>query len=58
MLDIQLPEAKIFYDQNGQAEETLTSYDSFRRIEALLEQFDILHLLAWCAIRDTRRLIR
>ncbi len=38
MLDIQLSEAKIFYDQNGQAEEVLISYNSFRRIEALLEQ--------------------
>lgn len=38
MLDIQLSEAKIFYDQNGQAEEVLISYDTFRRIEALLER--------------------
>ncbi len=38
MLDIQLSEAKIFYDQNGQAEEVLISYESFRRIKALLEQ--------------------
>ena len=38
MLDIQLSEAKIFYDQNGQAQEVLISYDSFRRIEALLER--------------------
>ncbi|MEE8390505.1 MAG: hypothetical protein V3S14_06870 [Anaerolineae bacterium] len=38
MLDIQLSEAKIFYDQNGQAEEVLISYDTFRRIESLLER--------------------
>ncbi len=38
MLDIQLSEAKIFYDQNGQALEVLLSYDTFRRIEALLER--------------------
>jgi hypothetical protein len=38
MLDIQLSEAKIFYDQNGRAEEVLISYDTFRRIEALLER--------------------
>lgn len=38
MLDIQLSEAKIFYDQNGQAQEVLISYDSFQRIEALLKQ--------------------
>jgi len=37
MLDIQLSEAKIFYGQDGQAEEVI-SYNSFRRIEALLEQ--------------------
>ena len=38
MLDIQLSEAKIFYDQNGQAKQVLISYDSFRRIRALLEK--------------------
>ena len=38
MLDIKLSEAKIFYDQNGQAEQVLISYDTFRRIEALLER--------------------
>jgi len=38
MLDIQLSEAKIFYDQNGQAEQVLISYDTFRRIEALLNR--------------------
>ena len=38
MLDIQLLEAKVFYDQSGQAQEVLISYDTFRRIEALLEQ--------------------
>ena len=38
MLDIQLSEAKIFYDQNGQAEQVLIGYDTFRRIEALLER--------------------
>jgi len=37
-MDTQLTEAKIFYDQNGQAQEVLISYDSFRRIEAMLEQ--------------------
>lgn len=38
MLDIQLSEAKIFYDLNGQAEEVLISYNTFRHIEALLER--------------------
>ncbi len=38
MLNIQLSEAKIFYDQNGQAEQVLISYDTFRRIAALLER--------------------
>ena len=38
MLDIQLSEAKILYDRNGQAVEVLLSYDTFRRIEALLER--------------------
>ncbi len=38
MLDIQLSEAKIFYDRNGQAEQVLISYDTFRRIEALLDR--------------------
>lgn len=38
MLNIQLSEAKIFYDQNKQAQEVLISYDTFRRIETLLER--------------------
>ncbi len=38
MLNIQLSEAKIFYDQNKQAQEVLISYDTFRRIETLLDQ--------------------
>ncbi len=38
MLEIQLSEAKIFYDRNGQAEQVLISYDTFQRIEALLER--------------------
>lgn len=38
MLNIQLSEAKIFYDQNKQAQEVLISYDTFRSIEALLDQ--------------------
>jgi len=33
-----LSEAKIFYDQNGQAQEVLLSYGTFRRIEVLLER--------------------
>ena len=37
MLDIRLSEAKIFYDKEGRAREVLISYDTFRRIEALLE---------------------
>jgi predicted transcriptional regulator len=38
MLDIQLAEAKVFYDADGQATEVLISYDTFRRIQALLER--------------------
>ncbi|RLC85394.1 MAG: hypothetical protein DRI37_07995 [Chloroflexi bacterium] len=38
MLNIQLSEAKIFYDQNKQAQEVLISYDTFRRSETLLER--------------------
>jgi len=38
MLDIQLSEARIFCDQSGQPKEVLISYDTFRRIEVLLEQ--------------------
>jgi len=38
MRDIQLSEAKVFYDQNGQAQEVLISYDTFRRVAELLEQ--------------------
>ena len=38
MLDLQLSEAKVFYDANGQATEVLISYDAYRRIQALLEQ--------------------
>jgi hypothetical protein len=38
MLDIQLSEAKIFYDQNGQAQEVLIDYATFRRLQALLER--------------------
>jgi hypothetical protein len=38
MLDIQLAEAKVFYDAEGQAQEVLISYDTYRRIQALLEQ--------------------
>jgi len=38
MLDIQLSKVKIFYDQDGQAQEVLISYDVFCRIEALLER--------------------
>ena len=39
MLDVQLSKAKFFYDQEGRAREVLISYDTFRHIEALLEQF-------------------
>ncbi|MBN1874336.1 MAG: hypothetical protein JXA33_08900 [Anaerolineae bacterium] len=38
MLDIQLTDAKIFYDREGNAQEVLISYDIFRRIQDLLEQ--------------------
>ena len=38
MLDIQLSEAKIFYDQNQQAQEVLISYDTFCHLEKLLTQ--------------------
>jgi hypothetical protein len=38
MSEIHLSEAKIFYDQNGRAQEVLISYDTFRRLQALLEQ--------------------
>ncbi len=38
MLDIKLSEAKVFYDQNGQALEVLLNYDTFHRIESLLER--------------------
>ena len=38
MLDTQLSEAKIFYDVDGQAKEVLISYDTYRRIQALLER--------------------
>jgi hypothetical protein len=38
MLDIQLADAKIFYDQEGEAREVLISYEVFRRIQNLLEQ--------------------
>ncbi|HEY90071.1 MAG TPA: hypothetical protein G4N98_10150 [Thermoflexia bacterium] len=38
MLDIQLSKAKIFYDQDQQAQEVLISYDTFRYLERLLAQ--------------------
>ncbi len=38
MWDIRLSDAKIFYDRQGQAQEVLLSYETFRRIESLLEQ--------------------
>ena len=38
MLDIKLSEAKIFYDQDGQPQEALISYDVFRDIQALLKR--------------------
>ena len=38
MLDIQLSEAKIFYDQDGQPREALISYEMFRDIQKLLER--------------------
>jgi len=38
MLDIELSEAKIFYDQNGQPQEALISYDVFRDIQKLLKR--------------------
>ena len=38
MLDIQPSEIKVFYDRDGQAREVLMSYDTFRRIESLLQQ--------------------
>ncbi len=38
MLDIHLSDAKIFYDRQGQASEVLLSYETYRRIESLLEQ--------------------
>lgn len=40
MSDLRISEAKIFYDEDGQAKEVLISYDTFRRIEALLEQLN------------------
>ncbi len=36
--DIQLSDAKVFYDHEGQAREVLISYDTFQRIAVLLEQ--------------------
>jgi hypothetical protein len=38
MLDIELSKAKIFYDQDGQPQEALISYDVFCDIEALLKR--------------------
>lgn len=38
MLDIELSEAKIFYDQDGQPQEALISYELFRDIQKLLER--------------------
>jgi hypothetical protein len=38
MTDIQLANAKIFYDQEVKAKEVLISYDIFRQIQDLLEQ--------------------
>lgn len=36
MSDIRLSDVRIFYDQDGQAQEVLMSYDTFRHIQALL----------------------
>jgi hypothetical protein len=38
MLNIHLSEAKIFYDQSGQPQDVLLSYDTFNRIQMLLER--------------------
>ena len=38
MLDIQLSEARIFYDQDGQPREALISYEVYRDLQKLLER--------------------
>ncbi len=38
MLNIQFADAKIFYDQDGKAQEVLISYEIFQRLLKLLEQ--------------------
>ena len=38
MLNIQLSDVKVFYDQKGQAQEVLISYATFQQFKLLLEQ--------------------
>ncbi len=39
MAQLSLTDAKIFYDETGQAREVLISYETFRQIEGWLEEF-------------------
>lgn len=38
MKDVLLADAKVFYDQKGQAKEVLISYEAYRWLEAILRQ--------------------